>query len=490
MSQMSRRQFWAPLEPAKQDAEVQPITPPNALAHLMSRTSFGIRQSEIDFATRVGIDAWREAQLNPESINDAELDAAIALNMKSIAMSGPQLLAAYPLPDNKDQVVLAELRAATLLRQIFSGKQLFEVMVDFWTNHFSVDHPSQQILRVSKTLDDREIRTHALGKFRDLLHANAKGTAMLYYLDNYANVKGAPQENYARELMELHSLGVDGGYTEQDVKEVARAFTGWTYTRATLGFNFIARNHDTDAKVVLGHSLAANRGVEDGQDVLNILAAHPSTARFIATKLVRRFVSDAPPVALVDALAATFTRTDGDIRAVLRTLFTSMDFAASADLKVKRPIEYVIAALRVSEAKLSGTSYVRALNARLQQLGQVFCAWPAPNGYPDVQSYWINTTAWLSRWNYAFALSDGTLDRGISVPIEGLLGSAKTPAEIVDQLVFRILRRPLRASDRDSLIAFAADAQPIDRAIAAAQLIQRARDVLALLLSSRYFAYR
>lgn len=363
-------------------------------------------------------------------------------------------------------------------------------MVDFWTNHFSVDHNSAQTLRMSKTLDDRAIRQHALGKFSDLLFANAKGVAMQFYLDNYVNVKSAPQENYARELMELHTLGVDGGYTEADVKEVARAFTGWGFTRGNLQFYFNARNHDTDAKTVFGIKLPANRGIEDGEAVLKMLAEHSSTAKFIAGKLVKRFVSDAPPANLVERVANSFLRTNGDIRAMLRTIFASVEFTAAADLKVKRPIELIVSALRVTEAVIGGQTYGRAIYARLEQLGQMFCAWPAPNGYPDSTAYWINTTAWLSRWNFAFALAEGTLDAGIKINALSLANSAKTPESLVDSLAERVLRRSLSAADRATLLASAANSDPIDRQISANLLPTRAAEVLALLLSSRYFTYR
>jgi uncharacterized protein (DUF1800 family) len=323
-----------------------------------------------------------------------------------------------------------------------------------------------------------------------LLNASARSPAMLFYLDNYVNVKTGAQENYARELMELHTLGVDGGYTEDDVKNVARAFTGWGFNRTQISFLFSQRNHDTDEKTVLGKTLAKNRGIEDAQDVLDILAAHPSTAKLIATKLVRRFVSDTPPAALVDKLTALFLSSGGDITAMLRELFNSVDFVASADLKVKRPQEYVQSVLRVTDAKLSGTTYTRALSAVYEGLGQIWCNWPAPNGYPDVASYWINTTAWLGRWNFVFAALEGRLDRGIVIDALALSASAKTPETMVDKLSERLLRRKLSFADRAELVSnAAAGASPSDP-VRTDLLSVRAREITALLLSSRYFNYR
>ncbi len=480
----------APAKAALAAPDPAPLKAPDPLVHFLNRTSFGIRQSDFIKASLSGLDTLIEQQLNPERLDDAALETAIASNLKSIAMTGTELMQAYPSAENKDIAVLSELRLATVLRQLYSQRQLKEVMVDFWTNHFSVDHPASQTLRYAKTLDDRAIRQNAMGKFSDLLFGNAKGVAMQFYLDNYVNVKSAPQENYARELMELHTLGVDGGYTEADVKEVARAFTGWGFTRGSLQFSFNPRNHDTDAKTVFGVKLAAGRGIEDGEEVLKMLAEHASTAKFIATKLVKRFVSDAPPANLIEQVANSFLRSGGDVKTMLRTIFASVEFKASADLKIKRPNEFIIGALRVTEATLTGSTYGRALNTRFEQLGQLFCAWPAPNGYPDSTGYWINTTAWLSRWNYAFALAEGTLDAGIKLNAAALVGPSKSAEALVDSMVERVLRRGLSAVDRATLIATAANGALSDRPIAAEQLPTRANEVLALMLSSRYFTYR
>jgi uncharacterized protein (DUF1800 family) len=469
--------------------DATPLAVPEPLVHFLNRSSFGIRESDYQRAAQMGYAAFVEAQLVPQAASAAAIENIIAANLPSINMTGAQLYTAYPPAENKDFVALGELRAATLLRQIYSPNQLFEVMVEFWTNHFSVEHVHGYD-RIAKTIDDQDIRKHALGTFKDLLNANARSPAMLFYLDNYVNVKSGAQENYARELMELHTLGVDGGYTEDDVKNVARAFTGWSFNRTQISFLFTQRNHDTDEKLVLGKRLAKNRGMQDGQDVLDILAAHPSTAKLIATKLVRRFVSDTPPANLVDKLTALFLSSGGDITVMLRALFASVEFLASADLKVKRPQEYVQSVLRVTDAKITGTSYNRALMSVFESLGQQWCNWPAPNGYPDVASYWINTTAWLARWNFVFAAVEGRLDRGIVIDALALCAGAKTPEAIVDALSARLLRRSLSASDRAELISSAAAGAPVNIALRTDVLAGRAREMVALMLSSRYFNYR
>lgn len=466
-----------------------PLTPPDPLVHFMNRTSFGIRESEYRAAGTMGYSAFVESQLAAAPQNAAAVESVINRSLPSVAMTGATLYNAYPPTDNQDFVALGELRAATFLRQVLSPNQLFEVMVEFWTDHFSIEHV-HGFDRIAKTVDDQDLRRNALGKFKDLLFANAKSPAMLFYLDNYTNVKSGPQENYARELLELHTLGVDGGYTEEDVKNVARAFTGWGIARNQIAFVFTPRNHDTDAKRFLGHTLPAGRGVEDGQDVLAILAAHPSTAKWIATKLVRRFVADSPPANLVAAVQAEYLRTDGDIRAMLRIIFNSVEFVASADLKVKRPQEFVQSVLRACEAKISGTTFMRRLTTVYEGLGQIWCNWPAPNGYPDVAAYWINTTAWLGRWNFVLSLLDGSLDRGISVDVNLLIGTSKTPQSLLQQLSERILRRKLSQTDQQTLSTFGAAGGDPGAELPTSQRTTRATEVLALLLCSRYFNYR
>jgi uncharacterized protein (DUF1800 family) len=460
---------------------------PSALVHLMNRTSFGIREAEYQNALKIGYAAYLEGQLAPKT---AAIEAQIATALPSIGMTGAQLYAAYPPSENKDVVALGELRAATLLRQVYSANQLFEVMVEFWTNHFSIEHV-HGFDRLAKTLDDQDIRRNAMGKFKDLLNASARSPAMLFYLDNYVNVKTGPQENYARELLELHTLGVDGGYTEADVREVARAFTGWSFNRTQLSFVFNARNHDVEAKRVFDGtlSLAKNRGIEDGQDVLNVLAAHPSTAKLIASKLVRRFVSDTPPQLLIERVSAEFLRTEGDVIAMLRMIFASTEFLASSDLKVKRPQEFVQSVLRSTEAKLTGATYGRAINAVFEGLGQVWSNWPAPNGYPDVASYWINTTAMLGRWNFVFAALEGRLDKGVVIDAAALV-DAKTPEAIVDALTGRLLRRGISALDRAAVLDGVRQGRAANRTLTAAERQSCARDSAALLLASSYFNYR
>jgi uncharacterized protein (DUF1800 family) len=360
-------------------------------------------------------------------------------------------------PDAMQQranAVMVELVEQKLLRAVYSERQLQEVLTDFWFNHFNVDARKGPARFMLTEYERDTIRPRVLGKFRDLLGATAKSPAMLFYLDNWMSVDpngphvptnaGRPHiargpfggrtfmpampaqaqaknprkglnENYGRELMELHTLGVDGGYTQKDVTEVARAFTGWTIDRPRQGGSFVfnARLHDPGQKIVLGHVIRAGGGESDGEQVLDILAKHPRTAAFIATKLARRFVSDTPPQALVDQAAARFLATDGDLREVTRTILTSPEFLSpdAYRAKVKTPFEFVVSALRASGADVQDA---RPIVREVQQLGMPLYMCQPPTGYKDTADAWVNTGALVSRMNLALRLASGQV-RGITV---------------------------------------------------------------------------
>lgn len=497
----ARRQFLgaapaATFGIAKQDGphpDDASLPAPDAIGLLLSRTTFGARQEEVDRARAIGYSAWVEEQLAFESIDDSAVENALHAAFPTLSMSNRQLIENSLIEANRFQA-LGELRAATYVRQLYSPRQLHEVMVEFWSNHFNIEHIDGP-LREFKTVDDREvIRRHALGRFRDLLQASAKSVAMLYYLDNYTNVAAGPNENYARELMELHTLGVDGGYTETDVKEVARILTGWSIdarlgSGAEIEFLFRPLSHDLGAKQVLGSAFPAGHGQDEGERLLDVLASHPSTARFVASKLARRFAGDAPPQTLVDAMAGTFIATGGDLRAVLRTLFNSSEFRNSADQKLKRPAEFVTSVLRATAATTTG-NFFRPLTEVLTTLGQVPFGWPAPNGYPDMMGYWISTTSVLSRWNFVFDLLEGRHAPALKVDLAALAGSAASPVGIVETLAARLLRRPLAEADRERFIAVAAANSITHRPLPDGLRWARVRDVAALMLTSPYFQYR
>jgi len=373
------------------------------------------------------------------------------------------------MPDPLQQranLVVVELSEQKLLRAVYSERQLQEVLTDFWFNHFNVDARKGRDRVLVGEYEREAIRPHVLGKFRDLLEATAKSPAMLFYLDNWMSAdpngphvemrrlppgrvgrpfqgrlaeperlalrpqpqgKNAPKglnENYGRELMELHTLGVDGGYTQKDVTEVARAFTGWTIENPMrgVGYRFEPRLHDPGQKVVLGHVIKAGGGESDGEQVLDILASHPSTARFIATKLARRFVGDTPPPALVDRAAKRFRDTNGDLREVTRTILTSPEFLSpdAYRAKVKTPFEFVVSALRASGADVTDA---KPLVRELQQLGMPLYMCQPPTGYKDTADAWVNTGALVSRMNFALRLATNKLPR---VQVDGLDARART----------------------------------------------------------------
>ncbi len=434
-------------------------TDDQAIVHLLNRTAFGPRPGDVERVRNLGVERYIDDQLHPERIPDGAMDQRL-VDLTTIEMSSREIAQKYAIPlqqarrrQQQNQKagqppdpsqrppamqqanqVLMELSAQKVERAIYSERQLQEVLVDFWFNHFNVDARKGPDRFLLTEYEREAIRPHVLGSFRDLLGATAKSPAMLFYLDNWLSVDpdasarrggrgrlaplAPPQnaqnprrglnENYARELMELHTLGVDGGYTQKDVTEVARAFTGWTIDqpRQGGGFRFEPRLHDDGPKVVLGHHLAAGGGERDGEQVLDILASHPSTARFIATELSRRFVSDTPPVALVDRVAAAFEHTHGDLREVMRTIVTSPEFFApeAYRAKVKTPFEFVVSSVRALGADAARPlPLVRAA----QQLGQPLYQCQPPTGYKDTADVWVNTGALVERMNVALALTGG-----------------------------------------------------------------------------------
>lgn len=461
---------------------------PDPLHTLLNRCSYGIRPGDWDHAVAIDYPAWLQEQLDP-ALDDAGVEASVALLWPRVAMGAGELLA-DARANNNGQRAAADLRAATLYRQVLSPRQLFETLVEFWGDHFNIATLAQPE-SFFKNVDDRQvIRAHALGNFRDMLHASARSLAMLYYLDNVSNRASGPNENYARELMELHTLGVDGGYTEQDVAEVARCFTGWTVSTSGTEpvFAFVAGRHDSGAKTVLGTNIAAGGGISDGNTVLDLLAAHPATAQHVARKLCIRFIGDAPQQTAIDAVAATYAATGGDIRAMLSTLLGSQEFISSYDRKVRRPQDYLLATLRATDAVLTG-NWLGTVGSRLTALGQLPFRWGTPDGYPDAMDDWVNAGAMLNRWNWAFAVAEARA-AGIALDLPALHGNAGTPAALVDRLADRLLHRPLLATDRDDLVAFVANGGAPDRAISAAELPARTRELVGLLLSSVYFQYR
>ncbi|HEY1084823.1 MAG TPA: DUF1800 domain-containing protein, partial [Prosthecobacter sp.] len=298
-----------------------------------------------------------------------------------------------------------------LLRAIYSRRQLLEVMVEFWSDHLNIDLEKGDCIYLKPSDDRNVIRKHALGRFQDLIRASATSPAMLVYLDGQTNkvrpgTGDRPNENYARELLELHTLGVHGGYTQEDVREAARCLSGWTFdSKRVFALNqnesyFRPDWHDDGEKQVLGQRIPAGGGEKDVDRLVDIVCNHPSTARHIATKLCRRLVSPTPPARLVDEVSAVFSRSGGDIPSLLRTIFLSEEFMASRGRLLKRPFKFMVSALR---ALAADTHAEKPILEPLQRMGHGLFQYPTPDGYPDEDLPWMGTLMW--RWNFALALA-------------------------------------------------------------------------------------
>lgn len=426
------------------------LTEDQRIEHLLARATFGARPGEVEQVRRIGWKQWLDCQLHPERIQESALLEQRLQPLESLRMSSEELARTYPRPKPQKKfpaaddmrppqagfrlaeagiqarrsflmeqapprVIAYDLDEAKLLRAVYSERQLEEVLTDFWFNHFNVffDKGADRWLVTSYERD--AIRPHVLGKFKDLLLATARHPAMLFYLDNWQSVAPGSQplrnerglnENYARELMELHTLGVDGGYSQQDVVEVARCFTGWTIRRPQQGggFFFAPRLHDRGAKTVLGVRIPAGGGEDDGVKVLELLARQPATARFLSRELATRFVADNPPPALVDRMAQEYLKTDGDLRAVVRLMFESKEFWApeAYQSKIKSPLEFVASAARAAEADVT---FGFGLAQVVGRLGEPLYRKAEPTGYPNSSDEWVNSSGLVARLNFATALA-------------------------------------------------------------------------------------
>ncbi len=489
----------APVAPTMEasDAKWQtPLAGDEKILNALNRLTFGPRPGDVAAVKKLGYNRWLQSQLNPDSIPDTAIEKQ--LSSLSLLNADPDtLLLAYQVQNGNirrfimqmrarqegkelkgnaadevkiserekrnveefqasgldigaSQQALGELTAAKLARAVDSNRQLQEVLVDFWGNHFNLDINKGPV-QVLKVLDDRDtIRPNIMGTFRELLGASAHSPAMMWYLDNakstagYTNKKtnktrGGLNENYAREIMELHTLGVDGGYTQKDVTEVARAFTGWGTggRQSDNGFRFNPGAHDNGEKTVLGVTIPAGGGQKDGEMVLDILAAHPATAKHIAFKLCQRFIADAPPQAAVDAVARAFTNSKGNLKKTYAALFATPEFSSEGAYraKIKSPLEFAVSAVRALDGSfalpdpdnprqqqwlvLIGRSARdrnnnpnlprRPMATEIANMGQPLWGYQAPTGYPENSQEWVSSSALIARLNFAIGLTSGRI---------------------------------------------------------------------------------
>jgi uncharacterized protein (DUF1800 family) len=399
----------------------QKLSEDQKTVHALQRLTYGPRPGDIETIERGGLDRWIELQLHPQRLEESPTLYEKLATLKTLT------LPSRDVAKESAPLVARELTAAKLYRAVYSDRQLEEQLVDFWFNHFNVNL-SKGADRFLTTAYERDaIRPHIWGKFRDLLGATAHHPAMLFYLDNWRSVAptrtarqakakraSAINENYARELLELHTMGVDRGYTQQDIIEVARCLTGWTILEPLQGGEFVfnARIHDGDPKKVLGTKIPAGGGQDDGERVLDILAKRTETAQFIARKLAQRFVADDPPSKLVDRMTRKFRDTDGDLRAVVKAMIESPEFFSQGAqrAKLKSPFEFVVSALRASVSQLTDPT---AIAQRLADMGQPLYRKVEPTGYSTLAEEWLNTSGLLARANFAAELSAKRL-RGVT----------------------------------------------------------------------------
>jgi len=521
------------------------LTEHQKAVHVLNRLAFGPKPGDVERVEKMGVDAYIRQQLHPETIDDSATTEALsqfdALSMSSshlldsffadvksylhaqmMAGNADEMKLRYGINADKDSMsvpkvekpkttrdklieatghdairAIGELQQAKLIRATMSERQLNEVLVDFWSNHFNID-VKKAPAHALKIADDRDvIRPHVLGKFRDLLGASAHSPAMLFYLDNNENsvardrsriektlanlyvsyklgMKSAgliseregPNENYGRELLELHTLGVDGGYTQKDVQEVARCFTGWNYSPFNGNFHFEANRHDEGVKVVLGHTIAAGGGEKDGEQVLDILASHPATAHHISYELCQRFVADDPPAELVDHVAHVFTETDGDLRKVVEAIVASPEFfsLASYRSKIKSPLEFAVSSLRATDGQFiqpispvfgklasmkegsvalsyddDANATRKSVNRSIRDMGEPLFGCSPPSGYSEVSKKWVSPAALIDRLNFALALTQQNVI-GVKTQTPKPAGDADA---VVNQLADAILHEPV-----------------------------------------------
>jgi uncharacterized protein (DUF1800 family) len=415
--------------------------------HVLDRLGYGPLPGQTEAVAKSGVAAWIRGQMSPAALDDTKTEAKLT-GLPTLSMSIPALFREFPRPQDgpgkRPAVIEQQLTAAKLVRAVESRRQLQEVLVDFWFNHFNVAGDKGEDRWMVGAYERDAIRPFVFGRFRDLLGATASHPAMLFYLDNWMSTREGVRginENYARELMELHTLGVDGGYTQEDVREVARCFTGWSIVppRAAAAakgpaanlepgtFVFRPRAHDPGEKHVLGIVIPAGGGRNDAEMVLDALARNPSTARFVATKLCRRFVADEPSPTLVARVAAAFTRSDGDLRSVYAAIFTSPEFWSDAAYraKTKTPLEIAASALRTLGGSVD-VSQAAPLARQVALMGQPLYKCQPPTGYADTAEAWVSAGMLVNRIAFGGALAAGKIP-GVTADASRLAPAASDP---------------------------------------------------------------
>ena len=494
---------------------------------VLNRLGFGARPPDWAAYNALGstpaarFSAYLAQQLNPAAIADGDCDQRLAAqNFVTLAKPLTQLWADHTLADDYDTFSLPyrETVQATWIRALYSKRQFFEVLADFWHNHFNLFGWHDGVVSVFVHYDRDVIRANALGNFRQMLEAVATSPAMLYYLDNAFSSDDGPNENWARELFELHTLGVENylgpldqaavpgystgnptAYVDNDVYEAARAFTGWRVrdddydpeVGNTGEFFTYTPWHDRFQKTVLGLHLRNDRpALEDGRAVLDAVAGHPATARYLCTKLCRRFIADNPPQAVIDAAVAVWTanqQAPDQIKRVLQTILTSNEFANTWGEKVKRPFEFVASALRAVDAEWAWSD---GFQWTFAQLGQALFEWPPPNGYPDRHEAWTGTNVMLGRWTILTYCLEGWLDDISADLLSQMPGNIRTPIAICDFWIARLLGRAMGTDDRQELIEFVAQGRNPEYDLSQELIDERVPRLVELIIMFPDFQWR
>lgn len=504
-----------------------PLPPPAVIA--LNRLAYGPMPGSFDYNT---FDAFPGAsagekltgyidwQLNPAAIDDSACNNRIAAaGLSTLNKSLTQLWNDHKKAPNADRTLpVKEVRSAAFLRAVYSRRQLFEVLVNFWHNHFNIYAWDYAYASPTWAHFDRDvIRAYALGNFRQMLEAVATHPAMLFYLDNYINQAGGPNENWAREVFELHTLGAENylgvipqasvpgypsapiGYVDADVYEATRAFTGWRVNDGmwplptdTGEFLYYDQWHDRFQKTVLGYFMAANNGpLADGQRVLDLIAYHPGTARFIARKLCRRLIADDPPQSVVDAAAAEFSANlaaPDQLRRVVRVILLAPEFLTTWGEKIKTPFEATVGMLRALNADFNPSN---EFYWNYDDQNQPLFERRPPDGYPDRREGWTNSTTLLSRWQMAVSLTENWID-GAAVNVDTQMPASYNNANaIVDFWIQRILGRPMfSAAQRARIVDFMRGPYTASFALSPTFVTERLRRMVALILMAPDFNYR
>ncbi|MFI1989653.1 DUF1800 domain-containing protein [Actinoplanes sp. NPDC020271] len=444
------------------EEETAGLLPADPLLHLLRRATFGPSPAAIAEIRALGADAWLDRQLNPAGIDDSKADALIArLPLCALSIGEIRAKVAAGALKQFDWNPMWQLSFAAPVRAIWSERQLFEVMCDFWSNHLNVTCPSGDVWDSRTDYDRNVIRKYALGTFADLLKASARHPAMLTYLDNRFSTRLAPNENYGRELMELHTVGLE--YAEPDVKDAAKLLTGLTVDNATGQYRYAAADHVVGAVKILGftHANATTTGGEAAaMAFLDYLTMHPATARRIVTKLCVRFVADVPPATLVTKLVKVYLDNRSAIGPVLRALFTSAEFAAAAGAKTRTPLEDLAATVRILGygPPPSGTKTYESLYWMARNAGQAPLLWGPPNGYPDVAAAWSSPSGLLVRWNFHLSIAAGYWPADLVKPADlltGMIGARPaTYGALIDATAKRLLGVTLGGEQTAALAGF------------------------------------